>query len=331
MQILRNDAIPAGDWSRLIDISPFSSPFQTHGFYNLARSVWEMSAEAVALTVEGQVKSLVVAVLFLGSGFKGRFSRRAIIFGGPLVEPGFRDYAGLLMEQLDIILKGKVIYAETRNLSDYGFLKDHLARFSWHYNPYYNFKLDTSDKDLLVKAVSSSRMRQIRKAERSGVTWRVAGNFQEVDRFYDILSDLYRTKVRKPLPAREFFRAFLSSGNGVFLLVVSEGQIIGGIMCPVLTSRAIYEFYVCGLDHDYKDQYPSIMATWAAIQYASMNGIPLFDFMGAGSPGSEYGVRDFKARFGGTLVEHGRFRKVYKPVLFALGRRFLQFRTLIRI
>ena len=29
--------------------------------------------------------------------------------------------------------------------------------------------------------------------------------------------------------------------------------------------------------------------------------------MGAGSPDEDYGVRDFKAKFGGRLVEPGRF------------------------
>jgi lipid II:glycine glycyltransferase (peptidoglycan interpeptide bridge formation enzyme) len=42
--------------------------------------------------------------------------------------------------------------------------------------------------------------------------------------------------------------------------------------------------------------------------------------MGAGSPDQPYGVRDFKAEFGGELVEHGRFLCVRKPMLYAIGK-----------
>ena len=42
--------------------------------------------------------------------------------------------------------------------------------------------------------------------------------------------------------------------------------------------------------------------------------------MGAGKPGDSYGVRDFKARFGGQLVEHGRYDYVLSPMLYNVGK-----------
>ena len=45
-----------------------------------------------------------------------------------------------------------------------------------------------------------------------------------------------------------------------------------------------------------------------------------FDFMGAGSPDSDYGVREFKSKFGGECVEYGRYIKINKPVLYHAGR-----------
>lgn len=330
MEILINDAIPVAEWTRLIEVSPVSTPFQTHGFYKLVRSQKGMTAEAIAVSEEGHIRSLVVAVLFLEKGLKGFFSRRAIIYGGPVVDGVGYSYVDQLLSQVDFVVRGRVIYTETRNLSDYSDAKYLFARHSWRYIPYYNYRLKTVNPDLMAKAVSSSRMRQIRKAVRSGVTWRVAENPEEVDLFYDILAELYHTRVRKPLMPIEFFRSFFHSNVGIYILVIHEQKIIGGIMCPLLPSRALYEFYVCGLDRDYREQYPSIMATWAAMQYASMSNIPLFDFMGAGSPDSDYGVRDFKAKFGGDLVEYGRFRKVRKPLLFALGMVYIQLRSWLK-
>ena len=92
------------------------------------------------------------------------------------------------------------------------------------------------------------------------------------------------------------------------------------MMCPVFADKAIYEWYVCGLDEEYKEQYPSVMATYAAIEYAKQNGIPMFDFMGAGVPDQPYGVRDFKMEFGGEVVEYGRYLYIRKPLLYKIGK-----------
>ena len=83
----------------------------------------------------------------------------------------------------------------------------------------------------------------------------------------------------------------------------------------------IYEWFVVGMDNEYKSYYPSVMATWAAIDYACSHGIERFDFMGAGAPNDGgYGVRDFKAKFGGELVEHGRFKCVNNKLLYEIGK-----------
>ena len=61
------------------------------------------------------------------------------------------------------------------------------------------------------------------------------------------------------------------------------------------------------------------MATYAAMQYAAEHGLPRFDFMGAGKPEEDYGVRAFKAQMGGKMVEHGRFLLIAKPLLYRIG------------
>ena len=46
----------------------------------------------------------------------------------------------------------------------------------------------------------------------------------------------------------------------------------------------------------------------------------VYDFGGAGKPDEEYGVRDFKAKFGGNLVNFGRNVFVHNPMLLKLSR-----------
>ena len=183
---------------------------------------------------------------------------------------------------------------------------------------------------------------------------------QDVREWYGILQELYRTKVKTPLLPVEFFVQVYKQGVGQFLLIRHEGKIIGGSMvvkkptpgpylgqsdAPRCSSRSncqaeailhlkggentmenigengvVYEWYECGMNAAYKEQYPSVMATWAGMQYAHEQGCARYDMMGAGVPGVPYGVRDFKSEFGGTLVEHGRWLYVAKPWLYAIGK-----------
>ena len=56
------------------------------------------------------------------------------------------------------------------------------------------------------------------------------------------------------------------------------------------------------------------------MDYGMKNNLPRFDFMGAGKPDEDYGVREFKSKFGGELVEHGRFLNVLQPLLYSVGK-----------
>lgn len=61
------------------------------------------------------------------------------------------------------------------------------------------------------------------------------------------------------------------------------------------------------------------MATWAAMEAGNRLGCINFDFMGLGIPTREYGVREFKSRFGGNWVNHGRWSRVNNPLLYSFA------------
>ncbi|MBI1781987.1 MAG: peptidoglycan bridge formation glycyltransferase FemA/FemB family protein [Sphingobacteriales bacterium] len=149
---------------------------------------------------------------------------------------------------------------------------------------------------------------------------------EQVEIFYQILLNLYNTKVRKPLPAWSFFKEFYHSPHlGKYFLIEYNGEIVGGIMCPVFKNKAIYEWYIAGKDGVDKNINPSVLATWAPINYALKNGIESFDFLGAGRPEEDYGVRQFKAGFGGEQVAYGRYLRINNPMLYSIGKSGLAF------
>ena len=375
---------------------------------------------------------------------------------------------------------GSPIYIETRNFNDYSRWKGSFEKAGFEYQPHLNFHVDCTDKEAMWESLSENRKRQVRHVNgdckyeigdrrfgSEGVTE------QDVREWYEILAELYRTKVKTPLWPVEFFLEAYRQKVGKFMLVQHEGKIIGGSMVvvwkptsdsslkgreetaqvsfakvwgahtadstqydllkenaianrktpteaeailwdllkgnniglhfrrqhiildyivdficldkglvieldggyhnnpeqkeydeqrtahlqrlgytelrftneellvnpdsvvakikevasklPSLKGRTeerlgtVYEWFECGMNTQYKDQFPSVMATWAGMQYAQETGCARYDMMGAGVPGVPYGVRDFKSEFGGDMVEHGRFLCVCKPLLYKLG------------
>jgi hypothetical protein len=325
INILTYHDIDQQQWQQLIECSPYATWFQTDEAYRFYQSVGDMQAFAYGVSEDDNLVGLVVGYTTTEKcKFKQHFTARSIIVGGPLIADNISN------EALTALLKAvramesncqspianRPIYIETRNFHDYSRWKSVFESTGFVYKRHYDIHVHCSAQHRL----SDRRQRELKRAIKNGAEIIEAQSEQQIRDWYQILSQLYREKVRTPLFSEEFFLRFYRNGVGKYLLVKYQGKIIGGMMCPVLKGKAVYEWYVCGLDEQYREQYPSVVATHAAIEYAKQNEIPLFDFMGAGEPDIPYGVRDFKMEFGGELVEHGRFLCVRKPPLYWIGK-----------
>ena len=282
------------------------------------------------------------------SALKQFFTRRAIIIGGPLLAEDTTDaeVAALLKAVKEckvesLKCKGtedskadnqafrllpltsrlkKPIYIETRNFHDYSKWRSVFEANGFAYQPHLNFHVDTTSVEVVDKNLGKSRKRDIRTTIRDGVTPILEPTIEQVREYYAILKDLYTTKVKTPLFSWHFFEQLYHTANGRFILTEYQGKIIGGTVCVVLPNKTVYEWFVCGVDGVYEHIFPSSYATYLGIRYAAENGCQIFDMMGAGKPEEAYGVRDFKARFGGEQVEHGRYLCIRKPLLYWIGK-----------
>jgi lipid II:glycine glycyltransferase (peptidoglycan interpeptide bridge formation enzyme) len=322
MKIIQNEKVDEFKWRKLLEGNQYATPFQSPEFYTLFNQISNQSAEVYAIELEDQYVALCVISLQKEKGIISFFSHRLIIYGGPLL---VADSIGLvaldtLLKNINKDIKRSIIYAEIRNLHDYQDYKVCFIANGWQYESHLNFQLDCSSKEIVWRNLSNNRVRQIKKALKVGVEIKEAENVDQVLDYYSILNDLYKKKIKKPLPPAIFFQKMFKCDIIKFLLVWYQGKIIGGIVCPFLYNKTIYEFYICGLDQEYKEASPSVMATFAAMEYGYNNGLRRFDFMGAGKPNEGYGVRDFKEKFGGKLVEHGRFLKICNPILYKVGK-----------
>lgn len=305
------------DWRLLAETSPLSTWFQTDEAYRFYQSVSDMCAFVYGVMEEDKLVGVIVGYATQEKcKLKQYFTARAIVVGGPLLDENISESALTMLLQTVKKQQREAIYIEIRNFHDYSRWKTVFKANGFAYHPHLNIQVACTAEHTM----SEQRQRQVKKAMKNGAEICEATSAQELRDWYQILRQLYRQKVRTPLWSEAFFLQFYRNGVGKFLLVKFEDKVIGGMMCPIFAGKAIYEWYVCGLDEEYKEQYPSVMATYAAIEYAKKNALPMFDFMGAGVPDQPYGVRDFKMEFGGEVVEYGRYLYVRKPLLYKIGK-----------
>ena len=320
--------IPA---SRLIASSPYRLKAVCVGYITRERSALKqfftrraiiiggpLLAEDISEETLSALLNTVKSMPILNPSLKGRTSNTMKLSPFPLGEgrgeaynsPSFRKGLGV----------GLPIYIETRNFHDYSKWRTVFEQCGFAYQPHLNFHVDTTSVEVVDKNLGKSRKRDIRTTIRDGVRPVLNPTIEQVREYYAILKDLYTTKVKTPLFLWNFFEQLYHTAHGRFILTEYQGKIIGGTVCVVLPNRAVYEWFVCGVDGVYEHIFPSSYATYLGIRYAAENGCQIFDMMGAGKPEEAYGVRDFKARFGGEQVEHGRYLCVRKLLLYTIGK-----------
>ena len=232
----------------------------------------------------------------------------------------------ILLAELVKVYGSKTAFIEIRNYKTLNGCNELYYSFNFQFLPYLNFWLDTQTGTEVWANINSGKKRQIEKSLTAGAIVTEAANIGEVRELYEILKELYLEKIGKPLPGLLFFEKFYTEihqkKKGVILVVKNYNKVIGGAFCPVFNNKAIYEWYICGLDKIYRSLniYPSVLATWGIIDFAIQHKIHSVEFMGAGKAGEAYGVRDFKARFGGTMIESGRYLRINKPLIYQAGK-----------
>ena len=315
------EAINKAEWGALIAHSQTATWFQTPEAYLFFAGQPELFTPFFFGVGNGLISALCTGYITRETNaLKHFFTRRAIIIGGPVIaDNASQDEVRTLLLTVRNALKTKAIYIETRNFNDFSTWREAFTQAGFHYEPHLNFHVDTTSLDCVNDNLSKNRKRDILTSLRDGVTILEQPTLAQVIDFYRIIQKLYSTKVKTPLFPQSFFEQLYNHPQGRFLLVELNGQIISGIAAVELPKKCLYEWFVAGMDGTFKHIFPSSVATYAGLRYAAEHHIPRFDMMGAGTPDNAYGVRDFKARFGGKEVEHGRFKYIANPLLYKLG------------
>jgi lipid II:glycine glycyltransferase (peptidoglycan interpeptide bridge formation enzyme) len=141
-----------------------------------------------------------------------------------------------------------------------------------------------------------------------------------IQKLYDYVEASY-ARSQVPVPDKSLFEATLAHlPRDWYRVVIAywDGKPVASSI-DLIYGGMVYGWYGGTL------RLPGIAAnaciTWNSIEWAAAHGQRIYDFGGAGRPDEPYPPRDFKSKFGGELVQYGRYRKVYSRWKLALAER----------
>ncbi len=318
-------------WEQFVYDHPQGNIFQTQKMFAVYSTTKNYSTIVVACYDGDSLAGILLAVVQKEyRGFLGKLSARSIIWGGPLVRDNDIQVLAAIMSEYEQIIKKQAIYTQVRNIFPMEWVRELLHELRYEYEDHLDILIPL-DKPVAVlwKDLHPTRKKQIDRGYRRGVEFNFVQKPDEaiLSECYELVASLYK-KIKLPFPNKDLFLNsyyYLKEGIGLFILTY-QSKIIG-CRFVLLYKKMIYDWYAGSAD-EFLDKYPNDILPWEVLKWGAESGYQVFDFGGAGKPGIPYGVRDYKLKFGGELVNHGRFQKNHKPLTmnFAkLGFRMWQF------
>lgn len=199
----------------------------------------------------------------------------------------------------------------------------------------FNYRLYIGGRDeaaLLANANQQTR-RNIRKAEKFGVTVRVVGA-EHLDDFVRLMKitgerDGFATRPKS------YFEGFLAAlgEHARLYMAFYEGRAIAGAITTNFGGKTCYVYGAS--DNECRDVMPNYLMQWEMIRWALETGSEIYDFMGISGDltesGHMYGLYRFKRGFNGQVDELcGEFDYTYKPFAAKLVDRALSLNASLR-
>ncbi len=324
IQVITDESqINTESWSSFVYNHPHGNAFQTPEMFRVYQET--PLYEPILLLAKDNEKMLGVLLAVVQKEYAlpfGFLSARSIIWGGPLVVDNDEKIMKLLLQEYDAIARKKAIYSQFRNFWVQNSEKKVFEEFGFQYEQHLNILIDLnkSEKELW-KEIASRKRNYINKASREGFTFSIAENDTEINQCYQVLQEVYQ-RAKLPLPSLHFFLSLRKQSNEKLQFIpfsVKYNDEVIAAFFGLVFKNCIYEYYV-GNKSDYAKGNPGDFLLWEIFKWGKQHRCSIFDFGGAGKPGVPYGVRDYKMKFGGNLVELGRYEKIHHPVLMQMAK-----------
>lgn len=318
--------VDESDWRRFVGGTVGANVFHTPEMFEVfSRARGHRPSIWAAADDKGDIAAMMVPVevTVLDQPIVRKFTTRAVMYGGVAAsegERGIEALAQLLRAYVDGIGRN-VLFTEIRHTNDPSRIRPALGDWGARHEDHLNFLIDLRrPAEDIWQGIAASARRNIRKAERQGVTFVDVTSPDELAEAYQLLCDVYE-HISVPLPHVSLFQAALDilvpRGMLRILAAQAEGRMIGVLNLLVFNGVATY--WYTGAPRQFSRFRPADSLVWRGIEAARAAGAHTFDFGGGGRPDEEYGVREFKAKFGGTLVDFGRDTAIHAPVRYRLS------------
>ncbi|MCA9970610.1 MAG: GNAT family N-acetyltransferase [Anaerolineales bacterium] len=156
----------------------------------------------------------------------------------------------------------------------------HDGRFKQYYQAKWHGLDLRPDEDTLWSQLNSAARRAVRKAEKSGVTVRLAQDIADLRAFFNM--HLHIRKYRYQLLAQPYrffeqiWQKFVEPGHGTILLAEHDNTIIGGIFFLEWQDGLYYKFNASLTD--LRDVRPNDLMMWEGIKYGRSRRLAHMDF-----------------------------------------------------
>jgi serine/alanine adding enzyme len=324
------NSLPRDKWMSFVNSHPSANIFHTSYMMDVfKRAKDHLPFLSAAINEKDEICGLILSVQVktLGS-FLTRYSSRAVVYGGILWESSCESNDGLmeLIAHYDSFVRRRLLFTEIRNMDVTVNIRNHLRSSGYQYEDYLNYLIDlTRDEQTIFRSFSKSRKSGIKRAERIGCSVEEVKDIKNLFAFYGIIRETY-SRIKVPLADFSLFESaynhLYNVGHIKVFLARYKGSFVSAI--ALLIFKGVVLTWYCGSYRNELLPSPVSLLIWHTIKWAKANNCHTLDFGGAGRPNEKYGVRDFKARFGGNLVNYGRYYKVYSPFRFKISRKAYQ-------
>lgn len=309
-------------WDEYVKYHPFGNVFQTTSMCNVYKNTTDYSPIKICAVneVTNEIDGVLLGVTMremtglLGKGLLGGFSTRSIIQGGPLVSDNSIDTLSKMIFEYDKKVQKKSLYTQIWNLHDMKSLLNNVKYYEYEDHLNFLINLDQPEEDLW-RQIHKSKRKNINRVTKKGIVIEEIKCKKMIPVFYELLKETY-SRVKVPLADITLFESafdqLVPKNMAKFFLAIHDDEYIGAR--AILTyNDSIHDWYA-GASNNALSLHPNDCLVWHILKWGMENNYKLFDFSGAGKPDVEYGPREFKRRFGGDLVNYGRYTHLYSPV-----------------
>jgi len=319
-RILSNAAdIDREQWEKFVLNHPQGNIFQTPQMYSVYDMTNNFQPVVVACFENGSMAGVLLALIQREfKGIIGKLSARSIIWGGPLARDNDINILAALMNEYNRTIKKQALYSQIRNIFPMDWAKEALEKNGYKNEDHLDILIELDKPvEMLWREIHPTRRKQIDRGYRRGIDF----NFIQkpdgaiLSECYELIAIVYN-KIKLPFPNKDLFlNSYLNLNERIGLFILKYHDKIVGCRFVLLYKKLIYDWYA-GSDDEYLDKYPNDILPWEVIKWGANKGYSIFDFGGAGKPGVPYGVRDYKLKFGGKVVNYGRMQKIHNSLLY---------------